>query len=248
MKPELRIFPDLEALSRAAAEAFAGAAARASEARGRFLVAISGGGTPLRTYALLASRTYRNRLDWARTYVFWADERCVPPDQAESNYGEAFRSFLGRVPIPTENLLRMRGEMQPESGVADYAQTLKRFAATGKDWPRFDLVLLGLGADGHTASLFPGSPTRVRAPVLAVSAEYQGRPARRMTLTPPVFNDARQVLFLVSGSGKARALASVLEESHQPERFPAQRIQPQAGKVVFMVDHTAAGGLRQEMR
>jgi 6-phosphogluconolactonase len=143
------------------------------------------------------------------------------------------------VPIPPENVLRIRGELAPEEAAHDYAQILKGFASPPLEYPRLDLVLLGLGEDGHTASLFPGSAVETDSPVLAVTAHYQGRPANRVTLTPAVFNAARRVVFLASGSGKAPALASVLKESYQPGKYPAQRIRPEPGELIWLVDRAA---------
>ncbi len=240
MKADIRIFKDNDALSKAAAEIFIEAARHATEARGRFLVALSGGGTPSGLYRLLANEPYRSEIDWEKTFVFWGDERCVPPDDAGSNYYQAHEILLKHVPLPKENILRVKGELQPEQASNAYAQTLKDFADPGLDWPRFDLVLLGMGDDGHTASLFPGSPVEVGSPTLAVTGHYQGRPANRVTLTPLVFNSARKVLFLVTGEGKAVTLSRVLSDVSNREQYPAQRIQPTDGQVIWLVDQAAA--------
>jgi 6-phosphogluconolactonase len=240
MKSTVRTFKNLEALSQAAAEIFIRTATEASKRQERFLVAISGGSTPDKTYILLASPAYRSQVDWSRVFVFWADERCVPPDQPGSNFAGARQALLGHVPIPEENVLRIRGELPPEKAAANYARTLEKFAASPLSWPRFDLVLLGLGEDGHTASLFPGSPLESTTPTMVVKADYQDRPAHRVTLSPQVFNAARQVVFLVSGEGKARALAIVLEGEQRPLEFPAQRIRPENGQVVWLVDQPAS--------
>ena len=189
---ELHIFKEYEALSLAAAEIFIRAGGAAIEARGRFLVALSGGSTPSGMFRLLASEPHRDQVDWENTFVFWGDERCVPPDDEGSNYHQANEILLSQVPIPRKNIHRVKGELVPYEAANAYAQTLKEFANPGFDWPRFDLVLLGMGADGHTASLFPGSPVEVDSPTLAVTADYEGRPAERVTLTPPVFNIARK--------------------------------------------------------
>ena len=240
---ELRIFNDIEALSHAAAEIFIETAAQAIEARGRFLVALSGGGTPSGLYRLLAGEIFRDKVDWARTFVFWGDERCVPPDREGSNYNQAYNILLRHVPIPDKNILRIQGELAPHKASDTYAQTLKEFADPGLEWPRMDLVLLGMGADGHTASLFPGSQMEVRSPTLAVTAHYQGRPADRVTLTPPVINSARIVLFLVTGKDKAETLNQVLSDDFHPEQYPAQRIRPTEGKLIWLVDTAAASYL-----
>ncbi|NOY99545.1 MAG: 6-phosphogluconolactonase [Chloroflexi bacterium] len=236
------IFANHEELSQWAAARFAEIATRAVKARGRCLVALAGGGTPRRLYQLLAAPPLADSLPWAHIHWFWGDERCVPPDDAGSNYGQVRQIIFDRVPAPEENIHRMRGELPPKQAAQDYARQLRAYADAGLDWPRFDLVLLGLGADGHTASLFPGSPPDAGAasPTLAVTADYDGRPAQRVTLTPPVFNRARQVFFLVSGAEKADALAATLRGAHDPTRWPAQRIQPREGEVTWLADEAAA--------
>jgi 6-phosphogluconolactonase len=233
----LRIFPDLEHISHAAAAIFIDAAHAAIAQRGRFLVALNGGGTPKRLFQLLAAAP--DKMDWSRTHVFWGDERLVPPDDAESCYGLAKGLLLDRVPIPADNVHRVNTNLEPAAAASDYALTLSRFATPPLAWPRFDLVLLGMGDDGHTASLFPGSPVDVVEPVLPVVAHYQDRPARRVTLTQLVFNSAREVLFLVAGASKAEALKHVLNLEN-PLQFPASRIQPTDGTTMWLVDDAAA--------
>jgi len=243
MKADVRIFKDIGGLSKAAAQIFIQAAGRAIAARGRFLVALSGGSTPIGLYRLLAEEKGRVAIDWAKVYVFWGDERCVPPDDEGSNYHQASEILLQHVSIPETNLQRIKGELGPAEASDDYAQTLKTFAAPGLVWPRFDLVLLGMGADGHTASLFPGSPVETSSPALPVTAHYQGRPATRVTLTPPVLNSARTVLFLVSGADKAETLHHVLADKYMLEKYPAQRIQPVDGELIWLLDESAAKGI-----
>jgi 6-phosphogluconolactonase len=246
MKADVRIFKDSDALSIAAADLFVETAVQAVSARGRFLVALSGGSTPLGLYRLLAEAPYREQVDWKRTFPFWGDERCVPPDDQGSNYHQAYQTVLQHVPLSEANIQRIRGELDPVKASDDYAQTLKRFAAPGFDWPRFDLVLLGMGADGHTASIFPGSQVNVALPTMAVIADYQGRPAQRVTLTPPVFNSAKKVLFFVAGEDKAVTLSRVLSDVSMPEQYPAQRIHPTDGQVIWLVDKAAGKHLLAE--
>ena len=239
------IFADSAALSQAVAEEFAQAARVAVRARHRFTVALAGGGTPQKLYGLLAQPPYQEGLPWAQMHFFWGDERCVPPDHPQSNYGLAQQALLGLVPAPAENVHRIRGEWEPDAAVEDYVRQLREFAAPGEAWPRFDWVFLGLGADGHTASLFPGSPllTSADAPAMAVTAAYQGRPANRVTLTPSAFNTARLVAFLVTGQDKAGAVAATLIGPYDPERWPAQRIRPASGTLVWRLDASAAAQL-----
>jgi 6-phosphogluconolactonase len=243
MKPNVRVFKDAEEMSRAAAEIFIAVAAQAIAERGRFLVALNGGGTPKRLFQLLASAP--DKMDWSRTHVFWGDERCVPPTDPENCYGMAKGILLDRVPIPADNVHRVLSELEAGEAVSDYLLTLKRFASPSLDWPRFDLVLLGMGNDGHTASLFPNSPVDAPAPVLAVTGNYEGRPARRITLTPPVFNSARDVMFLVTGASKANALLRVLN-GEDLQRYPAARIRLPDGQITWMVDEAAAREMNRE--
>ena len=245
MKSEVRIFKDVESLSEAAAGLFAEKARGALQACGRFLAALNGGNTPLPLFHLLASR-YRDELDWSRIHLFWGDERCVPPDDPGSNFGQARQALLKQLPIPEANLHRIRGELGPQEAAKDYALLLRRFAEPPLDWPRFHLVLLCLGEDGHTASLFPGSPIEASEPVQAVTAHYQDRPAERVSLTPPVLNGARLVLFMVSGQAKAEVLRRVLGDTRDPLSLPAQRIEPKDGKVLWLVDESAAAGLPKQ--
>jgi len=219
-------------------------AAEATKQRGRFLLALSGGDTPRSLYGLLTEEGYHLRINWSRTHVFWADERCVPADDINSNYSQAKGALLDHVNMPEENVHRIRSEMEPSAAALEYSQRLQGFADPPLAWPRLDLVLLGLGEDGHTASLFPGSQVAVTAPVLSVTAEYQGRPAQRVTMTPMILNAARRVVFLVSGERKSNALARALHANHDPGRLPTQRIKPQDGEVFWLVDKAAAGKLQ----
>ena len=242
----LKTFVDREELIQFAAHRFVALAQQAVERRGRFLVALSGGGTPIALYQLLTRKPYRQQLPWLQTQVFWGDERCVPPDHPDSNYRQAKETLLDHVPLPKGNIHRIHGELAPQAAAQDYTGRLLSFADSTLVWPRFDLVLLGLGADGHTASLFPGSPPENDAPALAVTAHYQGRPANRVTLTSGVFNAAYEIMFLVTGADKAHALAAVLEGKPDPVHWPAQRIHPPEGEVMWLVDNTAAGELVQK--
>ena len=234
----IEVYPDKEALSQAAAQLFSQIAQKAVQAHGRFSVVLSGGGTPRRLYQILSQD---QSLPWAQTHVFWSDERLVPPDDPGSNYGQAKAVLLDHVSIPPENIHRMKGELDPDTAVTDYTAQLRQFTP-GQPWPRFDLVLLGMGSDGHTASLFPGpiSEAENTQPVIAVTAHYDGRPAQRITLTPLVLNDAARILFLVTGADKADALTAVLQGLPQPEKHPAQRIQPRRGSLAWFVDTAAA--------
>ena len=229
-----------DALAEEAAQAVAGAAEEAVSRTGRFTLALSGGSTPRRLYARLASPPFRSRIDWARLDVFWGDERCVPPDHPDSSYRLADESLLSRVPIPPEQIHRMRGEdSDPERAALDYSQELVRiFSLKAGEHPRFDLILLGLGADGHTASLFPDSPALNENRRLAVATYAEPVKAYRLTLTLPVLNAAARVIFLVSGGEKAEVLRAVLKDGPSPSR-PASFVRPERGNL-WLVDRAAA--------
>lgn len=247
MKPAIHIVANPEELSRAAAAEFVRQARAAVPAKGSFTVALSGGSTPRSLYALLASdNALRAAVPWEKTHFFWGDERHVPPDQADSNYRMAHEAMLSQVPVPPANVQRVQGEQLDASQAAEaYEQTLRACfrLATGQ-FPRFDLVLLGMGADGHTASLFPGTAA-LREQLRLVTANWVGQfNSYRITLTPPVLNNAACVLFLVSGEEKAETLRAVLQGEEQPERLPAQLIHPTDGRLVWLVDQAAARLLR----
>jgi 6-phosphogluconolactonase len=246
MKTKIRIFKDEENLGRAAADVFTEQASRSILERDRFLVALNGGNTPMRLFQLLAT-DYRDRVDWGKVHIFWGDERCVPPDDAGSSYGQARDALLSRVPIPASNVHRVRGELGPAEAANEYSIILKEFPSPPLQLPRFDLVYLGMGEDGHTASLFPGSPVDVQEPVIPVTAHYQDRPANRVTLTPTVFNSARMVVFMVTGEKKAITLAKVLSERYNPAQYPAQRINPTDGELIWLIDEEAASKLPKEI-
>lgn len=247
MKPEIRIFRDLEELSHAAANLFVEQAMQSVTERDRFLVALNGGSTPTRLFQLLAT-DYREKVDWSKVHIFWGDERCVPPDDVGSSYGQARDILLSHVPIPDSNIHRIKGELGPAEASKDYSLILKEFASPPLEWPRFDLVYLGMGEDGHTASLFPGSSVDVSEPTIPVTAHYQDRPANRVTLTPIVFNSARMIAFMATGEKKAVTLTEVLSERYNPVLYPAQRIDPKDGRLLWLVDEAAASKLSKELR
>jgi 6-phosphogluconolactonase len=229
----LHVFPDPSTLAHAAAERFVELAQAAIDARRRFLVALAGGSTPRPVYRTLADEPFASRVDWTRVHVFWGDERCVPPDHPDSNYRMARESLLDHVPIPDPNVYRIKGEVVPDWAASSYEMELERvFGPDG----RLDLILLGLGEDGHTASLFPDT-TVLEEEEYAVDALYLGKlGAWRVTLTLPVINAARHVLFLVTGEEKADVLARV----RAGEQLPAALVQPEAGEVTWLVDSDAA--------
>jgi len=244
MRLIVEIYSDPAELTQAAARLFVAAGTTAVSQNGRFLVALSGGGTPQALFQRLSEPDYAQEPFWGGTHVFWGDERLVPPGEEGSNFKMAADQLLRHVAVPPENIHRARGELDPAMAVADYTRQLQETAAPGHSWPQFDLALMGLGSDGHTASLFPGpiSAAETTQPVVAVTAAYDGRPAQRLSLTPLVFNDARHVLFLVTGEKKAAAVTAVLHGPPAPEQWPAQRIHPPHGQITWLLD-AAAGKL-----
>ncbi len=236
------VLPDAEAIGRECASIFARLALAAIEGRDRFLVCLSGGSTPQFAYQLLAQSDYRD-LPWQKIVFFWGDERCVPADDPQSNYNQAYQTLLSRVPVLKKNLNRIPAEKPTQLAIDAYAQILAQYSASHKPWPRFDLVLLGLGEDGHIASLSPESPGLQpdSPPVIATQLNYQQRPSNRLTLTLPVFNSAREVIFLVSGANKKNALAAAWDDNSDPQQNPAKLVQPSPGLVRWLVDRDAAG-------
>jgi 6-phosphogluconolactonase len=249
VKPEIYIVTNAEALSRAAAAEFVDRATAAVHEKSSFTVALSGGSIPKSLYALLANDTsLRERAPWVKTYCFWGDERHVPPDHPDSNYRMAYDAMLSKVPIPSANIHRIKGEYpDAEQAAHEYEQTLRGFfrLPVGQ-YPRFDLVFLGLGPDAHTASLFPGTQALHEQQRLVV-ANWVGKfYAERITMTAPVLNNAACVVFLVSGEEKALPVKAVLEGRYEPSQLPAQLIRPRHGRLVWLVDQAAARLLHRD--
>jgi len=238
--PTLRIVADAGTLAAEAAALVIERARAAVAERGRFMWALSGGATPRATYARLAESPERARMPWEQTWVFFGDERCVPPDHPESNYRMASETLLAKVPVPAGQVFRMRGEaVDAEAAAAEYTRTLaEAFGTRRGELPRFDVILLGFGVDGHTASLFPGSPAlkEIFRPVAAVHAAAAALP-QRLTLTYPVLNAAACVVFLGSGAEKAKVVKTMLGEH---ARLPAAMVQPTDGTLLWILDRDAA--------
>jgi 6-phosphogluconolactonase len=231
----VHIYSGSEELSAAAAREFAARAEEAIEERGRFAVVLAGGSTPETMYGILA-RNYIGRMDWSRVYVFFGDERSVPPDHEDSNLKMASEVLLDHVLVG--NVHRMRGELPPDEAAEAYEEELREFFQT-EDVPRFDLILLGIGADGHTASLFPGTPALEVHDRWVLANPVPRLDTTRITLTVPVINAARAVIFLVEGEDKAEALREILEGDADPHAYPAKLVQPPGGPK-WMVDQSAA--------
>jgi 6-phosphogluconolactonase len=231
-------------LFQAAAEEVIRAATEAIAARGRFTIALSGGSTPRNLYTLIAANASAS-LPWAQMFFFWGDERHVPPDNADSNYRMAQETLLSKIPVPPANVFRIPAENPDAVAVAEaYEQTLRKFFAVAPgEFPRFDLILLGLGPDGHTASLFPETAGLRETSRLVVANWVEKLSTSRITFTLPVLNAARCVAFLVSGADKAAVLREVLEGNAPGEKYPSKLVQPSDGKLIWFVDRAAASQL-----
>ncbi len=261
--PEIVVLPDRAALAREAAMRFVALAREAITARtlsgveGRFAVALSGGSTPRELYAFLATPEFSSQIDWARVHFFWGDERAVPPDHPDSNYRMAYETLLSRVQLPAQNVHRILAEQPPTDAAREYEETLRTFFAPSPAkrgragvgvLPRFDLILLGLGANGHTASLFPHTQVlHETARWVAVSYIDEVK-MWRITMTAPVINAAANVLWLVAGADKAATVRAVLRGEYRPDDLPAQLIQPISGRAVWLLDRQAASGLKSDQR
>jgi 6-phosphogluconolactonase len=237
----IEIVADPEALARAAAHEVVAAAVASIAERDRFTVALAGGSTPRSAYRLLATPPYSNHVAWGKVHLFWSDERAVPPTDPASNYGMARDALVAHVPIPPAQIHRIEGELSPETAATRYEAVLRRELGPS---PELDLVLLGLGEDGHTASIFPGQPVVRETVRLVASVVGPKPPPERITFTPVPINAARRVVMLASGAGKAAILARVLEGPLVPDQLPAQIVKPSRGTVHWLVDRPAAADLK----
>ncbi|OGO69967.1 MAG: 6-phosphogluconolactonase [Chloroflexi bacterium RBG_19FT_COMBO_62_14] len=237
----VEIFDDLEALSHAAAALFVTEAKRAVEVSGRFTVVLAGGSTPRRTYELLAEPPLREQVEWASVHIYWGDERCVPPDDPHSNEHMARQALLDRVPIPSDHIHPFSCHSDAAKAATDYEDALRE-AFTGGT-PRFDLIYLGLGEDGHTASLIPGDPALDEHE--RWTAAVESKDPGRVTLTYAVLNQGSIVAFLVSGANKGDALRQVLDDSNPTNSLPAARVRPVNGILRYLVDTSAASKLAE---
>jgi 6-phosphogluconolactonase len=245
----IQIFPDVAAIAQHAAAIFVKAAEQAVRDRGVFRVAMAGGSTPKALHALLVAEPFRSQLPFEKMQLFFGDERHVPPDHAESNFRMVNETFVSKTPIKPEQVFRIKAELQDsERAALDYEQTLKtQFALKPGELPRFDLMLLGMGNEGHTLSLFPGT-TALRDNGRLVVRTWVGKLfTERITCTAPVANNSAAVLFMIAGADKAPALKAVLEGPYEPDQLPSQLIQPANGKLFFLVDSAAGGMLSNKL-
>ncbi len=247
MKPEVVVVADAAALAEEAARGFVAAAGKAVAAQGRFSVTLAGGSTPANLYCRLAQPPYRDQVDWGRTWVYFGDERCVPPDHPHSNYRMAREALLDHVPLPPTQIERIRGEWPAHLAAQGYQIALRAsFHLAGPALPRFDLILLGVGADGHTASLFPGQAALASHSLVAATDApfYADPPVARITLTLRAINAAATVLFLASGGSKAGAVWAALAGPEPADPLPARLVQPRTGRLVWLLDQAAAARLK----
>jgi len=238
------VLPNSDALAGAMAKQLLEAAQAAAEARGVARIAISGGNTPKRTFELLAGESQFSKFPWDKTDLFWVDERCVPPDDKDSNYRMTRLAMLDKVPLAADRVFRIEGELDPTEAAARYEAAIRnRFRLEGAQLPVFDLVALGMGPDGHTASLFPHTDGLHELTRIVISNHVLQKETWRVTLTSPVINQGRKVVFLIGGADKADVLSQVLSDKYDPETWPSQLIQPKSGELLMLLDQAAAAKL-----
>lgn len=246
----IRIFDDAKLLNRFAAEKFVEMASEAVEYSEKFVVALAGGSTPKSLYQLLGSDEFKNKIDWSKVFFFFGDERDVSPDDGESNFRMANENLFQPLKTADENIFRWQTEIENAEKIAEkYAETIDNFFSLRKSpsaqaddsyFPQFDLILLGMGEDGHTASLFPFTEALRETEKLAVANPVEKLAATRLTLTFPVINNAANVIFLIKGADKAETLRTVLQGESQPEKYPSQNVKPSGGNLFWLVDGEAA--------
>lgn len=237
MPLNINIFPTPEALGEAAARHIIELAKHYIQKNGRFTISLSGGSTPERLFKLLSQSLYVEQMPWQNTYFFWGDERCVPLDDERNNAHQAIKLLFSKINIPADNIFRIPTNLPPTQAAEQYEQTIKEFFVNAQ--PRFDLMLLGMGDDGHTASLFPGTEVLHETKHLVKAIYIDKVSMHRITMTVPLINQSHHIIFLVTGSGKAETLKTVLQGDSQPELYPAQLIQPEDGTLLWMVDEAA---------
>lgn len=235
----IHVFANKEEASQASARFFVRTAKDAVQRQGRFSVALTGGSSPKILYQLLASEPFRSQVPWEQTHIFWGDERSVPHHDEQNNALMSHQLLLDHVPVPPAQIHRMSGEVPPDDSARQYGELLRKHF--GDQAPAFDLILLGMGDDGHTASMFPGTPVVHEKERLVKELFLAGQNMYRITLTAPVINQARQILFQVFGEGKAAVLKQVMEGPYQPEKLPSQLIRPVNGELHWYLDEAAAG-------
>jgi 6-phosphogluconolactonase len=244
-KNKVSIFRTSDALNQAAAQFVSDLAGKSVLARGRFSVCLSGGDTPKGLYTLLSMNPYHDLIPWEKTFIFWGDERCVPQDDEDNNAHMAMKALLNKIDVPASNIFPIPVNLPPADAAIQYEQTLKNFF--GKEEPRFDLILLGLGENGHTASLFPGTKVLHEKSHWVKEVFVADKQVYRITMTALLINKAHHILFMVTGAYKSAILKTVLSASLQPEKYPVQLIKPEQGEAYWLADALAASGLPDEI-
>ncbi len=238
------VFQNIEVLAGGAAGYILSAMQETLAVQDRFAMMLSGGSTPRAVYTLLASSPYKQAVDWSQVHIFWGDERCVPPDHPDSNYRMAGEVLISKVDLPAENVHRIRGEIPPDQAAASYEIAISSYFGSETAFPHFDLILLGMGEDGHIASLFPGSPAINETARWVVAVDHDQPPpplVSRVTVTLPVINAARRVALIVAGEAKASTVAATLTTPEKSLVLPVQRVNPVEGELVWLLDEAAAG-------
>lgn len=237
-KYNLKVFQTIEELNKAAAQFIIEIASQSIAARGKFTISLSGGQTPMQLYSLLSESPFKDEIQWQKTFIFWGDERCVPLSDERNNAHQAKLALLDKIDIPPNNIHVIPVNLSPEEEANRYEKEIKDFF--GEENIRLDLILLGLGENGHTASLFPGTKV-IDEQVEGVRALYvEEEKMFRVTMTAPLINNAHNILFLVAGEKKAGILKKVLRSPYDPDKYPAQLINPGKGKLYWFIDHMAA--------
>lgn len=242
----VQVSPTVDQVTKATAEWITGILETAVAARGRARLAISGGSTPKAVFELLADpgHPFLQRMPWKKLELFWVDERCVPPTDSESNYGMTKAAMLDKVPLPAKNIHRMEGELDPQEAASRYESEIRNtFKLEGAETPTFDLILLGMGPDGHTASLFPHTEGLNEMARITIANHVPQKDTWRMTLTWPVITQGREVAFLIEGADKADIVHTVFTGAYDPETYPSQMIRPASGKMTLLMDAAAAASL-----
>jgi 6-phosphogluconolactonase len=239
-----KVYKDIEELSQATAKLIMEAAQSAAKERGKFSIVLSGGNTPRRLFEILAERPYREQMPWRKTHVFWGDERCVPADDERNNAHMARQILLNQVPIPDEQIHPIASTLPPIKAAEEYQNTLEEYFFGYS--PAFDFILLGLGENGHTASLFPETPVLDEKRHWVSEVYEPSLQMWRVTLTAPILNQARKIVFLVNGANKAQVLKQVIHGARRPNQLPAQLIQPQTGELLWLVDQAAASLIQED--
>jgi 6-phosphogluconolactonase len=248
---QVHVYKDAEVLSNAAAKWIAETIVETLRHKDRFTIALSGGSTPQRLHKLLAAAPYKEQIDWSKMHIFWGDERAVPFEDSRNNAKMAYDTLLNYVQIPASQIHVMRTDISAEESAVEYEKILHQYFNSVPGGPTdplpnsFDLVLLGMGDDGHTLSLFPGLPVVHEEKLWATSFWLPAQDMSRITLTKTITNKASHIAFLTTGSGKAHALKEVLEGAYNPDLYPSQEIKPVAGELYWFVDEAAAAGLEK---